>query len=552
MKHISLHKFHVSNGIFFMGFVLIFLPMATRAQDSIASDNDYWIERFNEEYNAERYQQAYQLLDSIDFSEPISGLTLLNSANCIINVGKYNECINFCNAYSKFHSDDGFDSSIFDVCYGESYYYLEDWSMADPYFESYMKYADSSKLSLGLYYMVLYANTLHKLHHYDKAKVMYERLLAQAKDEEKYRPDNPFLTDNLCSLALYYYAYNTIFQGDEINGAKILEMASKCGNEKAKKDWAALSASPTFNKSLAVKNSVINNFDKMIENYNFSRDSLGKADDIEPAYFWYRLQQTNVTYNELEAALKRPSKPKTLEKAINYMNKNQSLLEASLVKCSPYKTGEIEKGLDSLICGSKSFFKEIRVYPAEQPNAFATPYGEIYLTEALVRRMNFNNDLLMGICAHEAAHYFLQHSLSAKWKQEKKEKSSKIWGGIAAGLYAVAQGAETMYGASNGVTYDQNYYDNMASTTTDLYDSFQKDAYYFQFKYSRSQELEADLAAYRFCETMGVGGYSYIVALELLGNEDSSVKVEKEDSHPTIAYRVNLLKHLYEIEHPKK
>ena len=82
--------------------------------------------------------------------------------------------------------------------------------------------------------------------------------------------------------------------------------------------------------------------------------------------------------------------------------------------------------------------------------------------------------------------------------------------------------------------------------------AFEKNSYYFQFKYSREQELEADLIAYRYCEIMGIGGYAYILALELLGDDFGSLKAEKQSDHPTIAYRVAFLKYIYEKERTSK
>lgn len=55
--------------------------------------------------------------------------------------------------------------------------------------------------------------------------------------------------------------------------------------------------------------------------------------------------------------------------------------------------------------------------------------------------------------------------------------------------------------------------------------------------------------AYRFCESIGLGGYAYIIALELLGNRQGYLKPDKTSDHPTNTYRIGLLKHLYSLEH---
>ena len=49
---------------------------------------------------------------------------------------------------------------------------------------------------------------------------------------------------------------------------------------------------------------------------------------------------------------------------------------------------------------------------------------------------------------------------------------------------------------------------------------------------------------------MGIGGYVYIMALQLLGDEKGTMVSAKDSDHPTNAYRIGLLKYLYAQEHP--
>lgn len=134
------------------------------------------------------------------------------------------------------------------------------------------------------------------------------------------------------------------------------------------------------------------------------------------------------------------------------------------------------------------------------------------------------------------------------WKQYEKEKKNEIIGGVAAGLYAATMTATTLYGAYNGVKYDKSHYDNIVLTSTNLFDAIESEAFYFKFKYSRSQEIQSDIMAYRFCEAIGVGGYAYIMALQLLGENDLYMKSEITDEHPTLAFRIALLKYIYQLD----
>ena len=108
-----------------------------------------------------------------------------------------------------------------------------------------------------------------------------------------------------------------------------------------------------------------------------------------------------------------------------------------------------------------------------------------------------------------------------------------------------------LYAASNGVSYEQNYWDSIGIISEGLIEAFEKDAYYFKFKYTRNQEIESDIIAYRFCEAMGISGYAYIMALQLLGDSDVYLRASSTSDHPTTAYRILLLKYLFEKDHPK-
>ena len=315
---------------------------------------------------------------------------------------------------------------------------------------------------------------------------------------------NIYLSKNKesCGYRLYDYAYNSFFQGDEAKGAELLQLAVQCGNDAAREDLSILSRSATFNKEVKYKRSTLRDFEEMIRTYNFSPDSIKNMGNLDANYFWYLFQKNNTQYTELNNALTRKKRPGTLNKALSKLDGSRGLIEndASLMKY--YRPGEMEHLIDSTICGSKTFFMDIRLYEAQQPNAAVTPFGQVYITDALVKLYQGDNDLLSSICAHEATHYLLQHSLIGLWKQEKKARNNRIWAEIASGLTAAAQAGTTMYAASNGVQYNQNYYDNMAgnmvSTSNEIMYAFAKDTYYFQSKYGRSQENRGGLGGLLF------------------------------------------------------
>ena len=62
----------------------------------------------------------------------------------------------------------------------------------------------------------------------------------------------------------------------------------------------------------------------------------------------------------------------------------------------------------------------------------------------------------------------------------------------------------------------------------------------YSLKYSREQEIEADLFAYRFLENLGCAE-EFINGLRILGTQYNTLYSEFSD-HPTINKRINFLK----------
>lgn len=354
---------------------------------------------------------------------------------------------------------------------------------------------------------------------------------------------------NVYGYRLYNYAYNSLYQGEEDTGKYLLELAKKCGNEYAEQDYERFDASPTFAASYNLKRSTINSFEGAIALYDI-KEYIENVEFENPKDFWDVVVEHSANYQKLYEAYNRQRKPKLLQTAIDEINNNEASINTYLRMCYPYAPSELEYALQEKLIGQSHSIKDFRIYPGDDINAFATPYGQIYLTEGLVRRYHFNNNLLIGVCAHEMTHYECRHSLIGKWQQLEKERKNEILGGIAAGLSAGAMIASGMTMAANGATLDDSYWDNSFKLSLAIAETFEEGAYYFKFKYSRAQELESDIIAYRFCEAMGIGSYAYILALQLLGDNDFYLKADTTDDHPTTAYRVLLLKYLYAKEHP--
>ncbi len=492
---------------------------------------------------AKTYAKELSELDSLSYN------SAYDCASYFIYTEKYESGIKFCK-----YIEDRFPSyhAVLRPIYGECYFYLKDYNTACNYFKEDFELCEDIGIEQNTFDTKLYAKSLYLTHQYSDAEFIYqtyfdrslkqEGLTISDVDKSEYRSQYGY--------TLYDYAYNCFFLGIESKGMALLELASRCGDEYAQADLAILNECETIMMDLDFTPKIQRQYD----NYLYEIDcksqpskTLSSVDQVKE--FWRIMLLENETYNNLQTELSKDRRRKLLQRALNEISANAPNMKYALQTYYPYETGEFEQNMIEKVIGNPLQIEELRVYSESSPNAFATPFGQIYLTDGLVYRYHFNDNLLAGVIAHEMTHYLCKHSLVGLWQQYEKERKAEIAAGIAAGLYAASMTAATMYGASNGVTYDQSHYDNISDMTVGLFTSISNGSYYFQFKYSREQEIESDLMAYRFCEAMGIGGYAYIMALQLLGENDLIMKANKTDDHPTTAYRVGFLKYIYAKEH---
>lgn len=183
----------------------------------------------------------------------------------------------------------------------------------------------------------------------------------------------------------------------------------------------------------------------------------------------------------------------------------------------------------------------------DTPNAFAalTEKGfAMCITTGLLTAKGINYNTLMGYVAHEFAHGALMHHIRSFYADAKERRKNELLGGIAAGLNGLAAGMEAYNAAAYGIpTSGTDYGTVIANIGTDVKISTLK----YSFKYSREQEFEADLFAYRFLEHLGCGE-EFINGLRILGTQYDFLFDEYSD-HPTTSTRINFLN--YVNEHPE-
>lgn len=507
--------------------------------------------------NAGDYDKSYSYVLLLSQRDTLSSDALYDCAYCMMSKGKYEECLAFCDKWQNKIPDNNYEE-LFLPLRGECCYNLKDYDQALQYIIRYDQLLADMGERPSYRYLGMYAETLHKLNMYEKADEVYQRCISAALAEENLQFGQAYLSDNkrYVGQKLYEYAYNSFFMGDEDKGMMLLHLADLCGNVHAWKDFAHLSNCETVGMVLDFKQKYVRQFSRYLDLYDFHYSPSGDSTVNIAEDFWNEMLKMNRNLQELEKDLNKKKCPKMLDRAILVINSGRVAMQRRLDRLTVVRYTSFtedsssfnENLIDKVTGGNNLLLSDFEVYASDDVNAFATPYGQIYLTSGLVSRYNFSHPLLIGVLAHEMTHSLCSHSLVELWRQYEKERRTRVWAGVAAGLYAAAMGVAAGMASSGGIGYNQSYYDDIGSTAVNLFYSIDASSFYFQFKYSRSQEIESDIIAYRFCEAIGIGGYAYIMALQLLDENDLYMKAEKTDEHPTLAYRISFLKWLYAQE----
>lgn len=536
--------------------ILLFASCILTGLSSYAQvNNDYNIEQIEELLinaldngeNDRALTYALQLMKE----DELSNRSVLGCAFILCDNRRYDDCYLFCDKWIS--KVDEFTQCQLYSFIGESSYYLHMYSDAGIYLEAFRAVSKRLDLDFDYYYQGLLADTDYYRTLYDNAIIEYKLFFDEVIKEEGVSLESiPSLeSSGFWGNKLLYYAYSLFFCGNEKEGLKMLELSKLCGNEEASEDYFILSKNPNFAQESRINARTIREFDSYIEKYDIKEvvNSI-RAEDLNAA-FWDALQNNSASYTELMQAVNKKDTPPLLEQAFASINRLEDNIETELDEMyHPYNKGDIEKGIEKFLLGENNKYVDVRTYPEKEVNAFTSPFGQVYITDGLVRRYHFEEPLIYSVCAHELTHYFCQHSVISAWKAaEKQDKNEKVGGAVAA-LAMIGTIAAGMAAASNGVELEQSTWDNSLSiATAGVLSVFEDAAYLSKFKYDRDLEIEADIIAYRFCEYIGLGGYVYIMALQLLGDDDYYLKADATSNHPTTQYRVQLLKHLYAKEH---
>lgn len=143
-------------------------------------------------------------------------------------------------------------------------------------------------------------------------------------------------------------------------------------------------------------------------------------------------------------------------------------------------------------------------------NAFALPGGPIFITEALLTRLQ-NEDQLAGVLGHEVGHVIARHSAEQMSKQELSQ--------------GIAGAAGVAVGDANSA-----YYAQLVANMVNM-------------KYGRDDELESDDLGVRFMIQAGYNPKALIGVMDILEEASGGSQVpEFQSTHPSPSNRREKIK----------
>jgi predicted Zn-dependent protease len=282
------------------------------------------------------------------------------------------------------------------------------------------------------------------------------------------------------------------------------------------------------------------NIERLINNYDVLK-YVKDIKDRDPSSFWFAASYGDVQYNKMKRALsKKSGSIFTAKNNIDEAMFSMLMMRSRLTHDSSLE-GEFRNSIYEIMGVNKAFSNlSLNFIVNDEQNASASPDGYIMIYTGLLKLPNFDIYDLVGILAHEIAHYMFQHTLSIEWKAVKRHNKNVTIASILSGIEVGA----AAYAAANGVN-NQDTWNNIARNAA-LYNDYiyMDDHGNYRYRYTRELEMQADFVAYRFMEFIGIGGERYIQTLMKLDPENRDSITIDSDDHFSISDRINILLYL--------
>lgn len=266
-------------------------------------------------------------------------------------------------------------------------------------------------------------------------------------------------------------------------------------------------------------------------------DYLPDTTDFDPSTFWNCVTKNNAPLQEELAKFRNPKD--LARQAYEEVEKRKDACYMINMTYDPSIEGELNSLYHQALIGNSCLEGNImfRVRLDDEINAFCTPDGWVYINEGLIYRVNGNYTMVLGVLAHEVAHYMFKHMLIHEHMALKRKRANSIVAAIALIGVATANAVAASKGAMMDSTTVSNNYQNIVEGANEWSTAY-------RYRYGRENELMSDIAAYRFLEYTGRDPEEYIKVLEILDGYWMGDSTDRYDDHPSPKDRIGVLRAL--------
>lgn len=187
----------------------------------------------------------------------------------------------------------------------------------------------------------------------------------------------------------------------------------------------------------------------------------------------------------------------------------------------------------------------IKIIKDPGPNAFALPNGCIIISTGLLSTIQ-SEDELVGILAHEVAHFALDHQVLNYNKEIDRKKRAEFWATFAT---VIAASADVYLTVNN-----KNHIPGVLTASTAIVASVFSDEIMKRLgvKYNQAQESEADNASKEILEVLKYDKLGLSAALQRIKNycimTGNYLALSGSGTHPSLDTRISLLGQVNNLE----
>lgn len=196
-----------------------------------------------------------------------------------------------------------------------------------------------------------------------------------------------------------------------------------------------------------------------------------------------------------------------------------------------------KSGILDLYPGEAKLFLD----PSEYASAYTLPDGSVYISYGMIKRMDYDPDLIMAVYAKQLSHFVCQHSFLYLYRSQRRLLRKKVMNEIFSIITLGASKYADLKFAEMGIatSISRNVLDLTRASRREI----SRKAIVDKMIYGRDLEFESDIIAYRFIEKAGINPDCYIEMLSRL-KSDIEIFSKDESLHPLTVDRIELLETL--------